>query len=58
MAETDTTLSLATRLATSFVGNNKVARGDLPALIGSLHEAVAKLESGVEIREPAVSQAE
>jgi len=55
---TDTTLSLTTKLAASFVGNNKVARGDLPALIGSLHEAVAKLESGVEIREPAVSQAE
>ncbi len=50
----DTTLSLATKLAASFVGNNKVARGDLPALIGSLHEAVAKLESGAEIREPAV----
>ncbi len=51
---TDTTLSLTTKLAASFVGNNKVARGDLAALIGSLHEAVAKLESGEEIREPAV----
>ncbi len=51
---TDTTLSLTTKLAASFVGNNKVARGDLPALIGSLHEAVAKMESGEEIREPAV----
>ncbi len=50
----NTTLSLATKLAASFVGNNKVARGDLPALIGSLHEAVAKMESGEEIREPAV----
>ncbi len=55
MAESDTTLSLATKLATSYVGNNKVARGDLPALIGSLHEALAKLESGEEIREPAVA---
>ena len=55
MAETDTTLSLATKLATSYVGNNKVARADLPALIGSLHEALAKLESGDEIREPAVA---
>ncbi len=54
MAETDTTLSLATKLATSYVGNNKVARGDLPALISSLHDALAKLESGEEIREPAV----
>ena len=54
MAETDTTLSLATKLATSYVGNNKVARDELPALINSLHEALAKLESGEEIREPAV----
>ncbi len=43
MVETDTTLSLATKLATSYVGNNTVARSDLPALIGSLHEALAKL---------------
>ena len=54
MAETDTTLSLATKLATSYVGNNKVACDELPALINSLHEALAKLESGEEIREPAV----
>ncbi len=54
MAETDTTLSLATKLATSYVGNNKVALAELPALIGSLHEALAKLETGEEIREPAV----
>ncbi len=54
MAETDTTLSLATKLATSYVGNNKVARDELPALINSLHEALAKFESGEEIREPAV----
>ena len=54
MAETDTTLSLATKLATSYVGNNKVARDELPALISSLHVALAKLESGEEIREPAV----
>ena len=54
MAETDTPLSLATKLATSYVGNNKVARDELPALINSLHEALAKLESGEEIREPAV----
>ena len=54
MAETDTTLSLTTKLAASYVGNNKVARDELPALIGSLHEALTKLESGEEIREPAV----
>ncbi len=54
MAETDTTLSLATKLATSYVGNNKVARDELPALISSLHDALAKLESGEPIREPMV----
>ncbi len=54
MAETDTTLSLAAKLATSYVGNNKVAAAEIPALIGSLHEALTKLESGEEIREPAV----
>ncbi len=54
MAETDTTLSLATKLATSYVGNNKVASAEIPALIGGLHEALTKLESGEPIREPAV----
>ena len=54
MAQSDTTLSLATKLATSYVGNNKVARDELPALISSLHEALTKLESGEEVREPAV----
>ncbi len=54
MPDTDTILSLATKLATSYVGNNKVARDELPALISSLHDALAKLESGEEIREPAV----
>ena len=54
MTETDTTLSLATRLATSYVGNNKVGRDELPALIGSLHEALAKLESGQVNLDPAV----
>jgi len=54
MAETDTSLSLAAKLAVSYVGNNKVAPAEIPALIGSLHEALAKLESGEEIRAPAV----
>ncbi len=54
MAQSNTVLSLATKLATSYVGNNKVARGDLWALISSLHDVLAKLESGEEIREPMV----
>ena len=49
MAETDTTLSLTTKLATSYVGNNKVTPAEIPALISSLHEALTKLESGEEI---------
>ena len=54
MAETDTSLSLAAKLAISYVGNNKVSREEIPALISNLHEALTKLESGEEIREPAV----
>ncbi len=54
MAETDTTLSLVAKIATSYVGNSKVARDELPALISSLHEALSKLESGEPVREPAV----
>ena len=54
MAETDTTLSLAAQLAAAYVGNNEVAPTEIPALISSLHEALSKLESGEEIREPAV----
>ena len=54
MAETDTTLSLTTKLATSYVGNNKVTLAEIPALISSLHEALTKLESSEEIRAPSV----
>ncbi len=54
MAETDTTLSLTAQLTTSYVGNNKVAPAEIPALISSLHEALNKLESGEPVREPAV----
>ena len=54
MAETDTSLSLATKIATSYVGNNSLALDQVPALLGSLHEALSKLESGEPVREPAV----
>ena len=54
MAQTDSTLSLATKLATSYLGNNKVARDELPGLISRLHETLTKLESGEIVREPAV----
>ena len=54
MTETDTTLSLATRLATSYVGNNKVGRDEIPALLANFHKALSKLERDEEVREPAV----
>ena len=54
MAQTVSTLSLATKLATSYLGNNKLARDELPGLIGRLHETLTKLESGEIVREPAV----
>ncbi len=54
MAETDTTLSLTTKLATSYVGNNEVTPAEIPALISSLHEALTRLESGDPVREPIV----
>ncbi len=54
MADTESTLSMATKIMTSYVANNPLALDRVPALIGSLHEALSKLESGEEIREPAV----
>ena len=54
MAQTDSTLSLVTKLATSYLGNNKVARDELPGLIGRLHETLTKLESDEIVNEPAV----
>jgi predicted transcriptional regulator len=54
MPDSESLLSLATKIATSYLGNNKVAREDLPALITSLHETLAKLDGGEPVREPAV----
>ena len=54
MAETDASLSLVVKIASSYVGNNKVTPAEIPALIGGLHEAISKLESSEETREPAV----
>ena len=36
------------------IGNNKVTPAEIPALIGSVHAALTRLESGKEIRAPAV----
>ena len=54
MAETGTTLGLAAQLATSYIGNNKVTPTEIPALIGRVHAALTRLESGKEICAPAV----
>ncbi len=54
MAETDTPLTLAAKIATSYVGNNKVACDEIPALLANFHEALSKLERDEEVREPAV----
>ena len=54
MVETGTTLGLAAQLATSYIENNQVTPAEIPALIGSVHAALTRLESGKEIRAPAV----
>lgn len=54
MAVTDTPLSMATKIAASYVANNTLALDRVPALIDSLHKALSRLESGEEIRGPAV----
>ncbi len=54
MVETGTTLGLAAHLATSYIENNQVTPAEIPALIGSVHAALTRLESGKEIRAPAV----
>ncbi len=54
MAETESILSMATKIATSYVGNNSVALDQVPALIVGLHEVLNKLEGGEPVREPMV----
>ena len=43
MAETESTLSMATKIATSYVGNNSVTLDQVPALIIGLYEVLNKL---------------
>ena len=54
MTQSDTVLSLATKIASSYFGNNKLGQEEIPALISSVREALSKLESGELVREPAV----
>ena len=56
------TLDMAAELVAAFVSNNSVPTGELPALIQTIHGALAKLNDGVkpptpeeETKEPAVS---
>ena len=54
MAESNSTLSMATKITASYVGHNNLALDRVPALIDSLHKALSRLESGEKLREPAV----
>jgi len=55
------TLGMAAEVVAAFVSNNPVPKGELPALIQAVHDALARLSSGVEnpapkevTKEPAV----
>jgi predicted transcriptional regulator len=56
------TLQMAAEVVAAFVSNNPVPKGELPALIQTIHDTLARLSSGVENpvpkeepKEPAVS---
>jgi predicted transcriptional regulator len=44
--ESSTTIELATNIVAAFVAKNSLPMGELPALIGAVHAALAKLENG------------
>jgi predicted transcriptional regulator len=46
---TSNPIDLAAEIVTSFVSNNSVARGELPALIEAVHAAVKRLADGGEV---------
>jgi predicted transcriptional regulator len=55
-------LEMAAEVVTAFVSNNRLPRGELPALIQTIHDTLARLFAGVETstpkeepKEPAVS---
>ena len=50
---TSNPIDLAAEIVTSFVSNNSVPRGELPALIEAVHAAVKRLADGGEVA-PAV----
>jgi predicted transcriptional regulator len=56
------TLQMAAEVVAAFVSNNPVPKGELPALIQTIHDTLARLSAGVEnpapkeaAKEPAVS---
>jgi len=56
------TLGMAAEVVAAFVSNNPVPKGELPALIHTIHDTLARLSSGAEnpaskeeLKEPAVS---
>ena len=53
-------IEMTTDIVSAYVGNNSVAAADLPALITSVHKALAQVSTGEEVveqvpQEPAVS---
>jgi predicted transcriptional regulator len=58
MADTesqDAPLELVSRIVIAYLANNSVATSELPGLIGSVHDALSRIEEGpVQLREPAV----
>jgi predicted transcriptional regulator len=58
MADTesqDAPLELVSRIVIAYLTNNSVATSELPGLIGSVHDALSRIEEGpVQLREPAV----
>ena len=51
---TSNPIDLAAEIVTSFVSNNSVPRGELPALIEAVHAAVKTLADGGEVAPAAV----
>src|SRR5271157_233459 len=46
------TLEMAAEVVAAFVSNNHLAKGELPALIETIHDSLARLSGGVENAAP------
>ena len=52
------TLEMAAEVVAAFVSNNPLPRGELPALIQTIHDTLARLSAGVENSTPHVVEEE